>query len=117
VHYAKTHPAKVFALVIVPLLTGGALTAMLARVGLRLPHSIERLVAAASRMASGDPSGLVAEAVRMVSGDGRSVAVARGARAGDYKWQRSEVHQTFRPDSGGGGGWTESLRRVTKTLF
>ncbi|KAH8815386.1 hypothetical protein F5884DRAFT_667289 [Xylogone sp. PMI_703] len=40
--YLKKHPFRVFMLVIVPLITGGALTAMLARFGLRLPPSIER---------------------------------------------------------------------------
>ncbi|GKT89348.1 hypothetical protein Ct61P_07198 [Colletotrichum tofieldiae] len=37
VYYAKKHPYKVVALVIMPLITGGFLTALLARFGLRLP--------------------------------------------------------------------------------
>jgi hypothetical protein len=114
--YAKTHPAQVFALVIVPLVTGGALTAALARIGVRMPRSIERLVHAASRMASGDPGALISEAVRMVSGDGHGTrhrgAVVRGARAGDFKWdQRGDAY------SSAADGWAESLKRVTRSLF
>lgn len=40
----KKNPIKVFMLVIMPLITGGALTALLAKIGLRLPHSIERVI-------------------------------------------------------------------------
>ncbi|KAL2270251.1 hypothetical protein VTJ83DRAFT_2435 [Remersonia thermophila] len=36
-HHMKRHPLRVFALVLMPLLTGGALTALLAKFGLRLP--------------------------------------------------------------------------------
>lgn len=38
----KKHPIRVFMLVIMPLITGGVLTAMLAKFGLRLPPSVER---------------------------------------------------------------------------
>ena len=71
-------------MVIVPLLTGGALTALLARLGLRLPHSIERLITLATQLARGDSTGLVSEAVRMVGGSG---AVARGAYVGASQWK------------------------------
>ncbi|RYP52917.1 hypothetical protein DL768_002013 [Monosporascus sp. mg162] len=68
VYWAKRHPVKVFLLVIMPLVTGGALTALLARFGLRLPPFIERWLGVAARTAGGDPSGLVGEAVRMATG-------------------------------------------------
>lgn len=40
-HYAKRHPMKVFMLVIVPLVTGGALQKLLGVVGIRLPRSMQ----------------------------------------------------------------------------
>ena len=43
--YMKTHPLKVFVLVIMPLITGGVLTSMLARFGIRLPHVVEKFIA------------------------------------------------------------------------
>ncbi|KAH6898289.1 hypothetical protein B0T10DRAFT_543280 [Thelonectria olida] len=68
VHWAKRHPWKVFFMVIVPLITGGFLTALLARFGLRIPPAIERMLSTAGKAASGDSMGLASEAVRMVSG-------------------------------------------------
>ncbi|TFB06376.1 hypothetical protein CCMA1212_001682 [Trichoderma ghanense] len=64
-HYAKRHPWKVFFLVILPLVTGGALTALLARFGLRIPPAIERMLGVAKRAATGDPFSAVGDAVRM----------------------------------------------------
>jgi hypothetical protein len=55
-------------LVLMPLITGGALTALLARVGLRLPPFLERMLGMAAKAGTGDSLGLVGEAVRMVSG-------------------------------------------------
>ncbi|KAL5345527.1 hypothetical protein ACLOAV_009277 [Pseudogymnoascus australis] len=43
IHFLKTHPLKVFMLVIMPLITGGALTGLLARFGLRLPNGLGKL--------------------------------------------------------------------------
>ena len=43
-HYMRRHPLKVFILVIMPLLTGGALTKILAQFGVRLPRGLEELV-------------------------------------------------------------------------
>lgn len=43
-HYMKRHPVKVFFLVIMPLITGGALTKILSTVGIRLPPSLQRFV-------------------------------------------------------------------------
>ncbi len=76
---------KVILLVIMPLLTTGFLTALLARVGLRMPPAIERLLGVAARASSaGGGLGLVGEAVRMVSGGsgGAGGAAARVAKAG-----------------------------------
>lgn len=76
-----------------PLITGGALTALLARFGLRIPPAIERMLGVASKAATGDSSGLVGEAVRMASGFGGNSAV------------RVE-RDTHSYSSGGGGGDT-----------
>lgn len=42
--YMRQHPVKVFMLVIMPLLTGGALTKILSRLGVRLPSSLANMV-------------------------------------------------------------------------
>jgi len=47
----KRHPLKVFVLVIMPLITGGALTGLLRQFGIRLPHGVERMFGA---MGGGD---------------------------------------------------------------
>ncbi|KAF5017756.1 hypothetical protein F66182_10284 [Fusarium sp. NRRL 66182] len=92
VHWAKRHPWKVFFMVIMPLITGGALTALLARFGLRIPPAIERMLGIASKAASGNSAGLVGEAVRMASGMGGNTSV--------------RVERDTRSYSGGGGdGW------------
>lgn len=59
VYYAKRHPIKVFTLVVLPLLTGGALTALLARFGLRLPPSLERMLGLGARAMGGGTAGFV----------------------------------------------------------
>ncbi|KAI1341445.1 hypothetical protein F5Y15DRAFT_356681 [Xylariaceae sp. FL0016] len=102
IYYAKRHPLKVFMLVIMPLITGGALTALLARFGLRLPPGIERMLGLAAKTASGDSIGLMGEAVRMASGFGgnSNVHVERG-RDGGYQWER---RSEYSDDWGGGGG-------------
>jgi hypothetical protein len=43
-YYMRRHPFKVFILVIMPLLTGGALTKILSQFGVRLPRGLENLV-------------------------------------------------------------------------
>jgi hypothetical protein len=43
IYYMKRHPMKVFVLVIMPLITGGALTGLLAKLGIRLPGGLERM--------------------------------------------------------------------------
>ncbi|KAF5005553.1 hypothetical protein FDECE_8014 [Fusarium decemcellulare] len=101
VHWAKRHPWKVFFLVIMPLITGGALTALLARFGLRIPPSIERMLGVASKAATGDSSGLVGEAVRMASGFGGNSSV--------------RVERDTRSYSGGGGdSWGGGLADMAK---
>lgn len=76
-YYAQRHPVRVFVLAVMPLLTGGALTALLARFGIRLPASVERMLETLARMSgvgvgvggAANPLGLVVgEAMRMVQG-------------------------------------------------
>ncbi|KAI1372678.1 hypothetical protein F4677DRAFT_431806 [Hypoxylon crocopeplum] len=110
-YYAKRHPFKVFMLVIMPLITGGALTALLARFGLRLPPSIERMMGVAARAGSGDSIGLMGEAVRMAGGmgSGESVSVEKG-RNGGYQWERRREYHSEGGSGGGGGGFFGGLR-------
>ncbi|KAJ6782807.1 hypothetical protein PWT90_10433 [Aphanocladium album] len=83
IHWFKRHPWKVFFMVIMPLVTGGALTALLARFGLRIPPSLERALGMASRAASGDGFGFVSDAMRMAGGGGGAGAgAARGGFSG-----------------------------------
>jgi hypothetical protein len=109
VYYAKRHPLKVFMLVIMPLITGGFLTALLAKFGLRLPPSIMKMLGIATKAATGDSIGLVGEAVRMASGAGlggglakAAVSVERG-RDGNMSWERKTVQKDMFGGSGGGG--------------
>ncbi|KAH6606576.1 hypothetical protein Trco_005729 [Trichoderma cornu-damae] len=121
-HYAKRHPWKVFFLVIVPLVTGGALTALLARFGLRIPPSIERMLGMASRAATGDPFSAVGDAVRMAGeyghGNATGHAHARGARVergrgGDPQWQRRAGHYEDRDQD----GLVEGIRQGVSKMF
>ncbi|KAI0482277.1 hypothetical protein GGR56DRAFT_178843 [Xylariaceae sp. FL0804] len=109
-YYAKRHPVKVFMLVIMPLVTGGALTALLARFGLRLPPGLTRMLGIAAKTASGDSIGLMGEAVRMATGGfggggggASSVRVERG-REGGYQWERRSGYDE-------GGGLMDGIRR------
>ncbi|KAG8165414.1 hypothetical protein KVR01_005689 [Diaporthe batatas] len=114
VYYAKRHPVKVFSLVVLPLLTGGALTALLARFGLRLPPSIERMLGVGARAMSGGGAGLVGEAVRMASGmgsDGGRVSLQRGYDDG-LQWER----RSWERDSHG-GGWSNGLMNTVRDWF
>ncbi|KAK0731068.1 hypothetical protein B0H67DRAFT_548892 [Lasiosphaeris hirsuta] len=114
VYYAKRHPLKVFMLVIMPLITGGALTALLARFGLRLPPSLTRMLGVASKAATGDGIGLVGEAVRMASSAGVGAGVTKTSiergRDGGMQWERRSVEK----DSWGGGGWGDGLMGIAK---
>ncbi|KAK7741373.1 hypothetical protein SLS63_000927 [Diaporthe eres] len=112
VYYAKRHPVKVFTLVVLPLLTGGALTALLARFGLRLPPSLERMLGVGARAMSGGTAGLVGEAVRMASGmggDGK-VSLERGYDGG-LQWER----KSWERDSH--GGWGDGLMKSVRDWF
>ncbi|KAH8891871.1 hypothetical protein GQ53DRAFT_719621 [Thozetella sp. PMI_491] len=117
VYYAKRHPVKVFMLIIMPLVTGGALTALLARFGLRMPAGLERMLGIAAKASTGDGLGLVGEAVKMASGGfGHShVEIERG-RNGGMQWERRSVER----DGGGGGaggGWSDGLMGVAKMFL
>ncbi|KAL6250510.1 hypothetical protein RBB50_002812 [Rhinocladiella similis] len=46
--YMRRHPLKIFLLVIMPLITGGALAKLLAQVGIRLPAGIQRMMGGAT---------------------------------------------------------------------
>ncbi|KAI2619299.1 hypothetical protein GGR54DRAFT_138540 [Hypoxylon sp. NC1633] len=113
-YYAKRHPLKVFMLVIMPLITGGALTALLARFGLRLPPSVERMLGVAARAGSGDSIGLMGEAVRMaggLGGESHSHINVERARDGGYQWERRR--EEYRSEGGGGssgGGFFGGIR-------
>jgi len=118
VHYAKHHPVKVIMLVLVPLISGGALTALLARFGLRLPPSLERMLGLATKAASGDSIGLVGEAVRMANTFGgasgaSNVTIERGSD-GSMQWERRHVEK----DVGWGSGLMGSgLMGVAKAFL
>ncbi|KAI0139672.1 hypothetical protein LQW54_011089 [Pestalotiopsis sp. IQ-011] len=114
IYYAKKHPMKVFMLVIMPLITGGALTALLARFGLRLPPGLERMLGIAARAGGGGSAGLVGEAVRMASGmggSGGSAYVERG-RDGGMQWERRSTSSRYDDD-----GWGDGLMRGVTKMF
>lgn len=124
-HYAKRHPWKVFFLVILPLVTGGALTALLARFGLRIPPSIERMLGVAKRAATGDPFSAVGDAVRMAgeygNGSSGSQAIVRGnrverGRSGDMRWERKASYYDER-DANTGGGLVDGIRKGVSKIF
>jgi len=52
--YMRAHPIRVFMLVIMPLITGGALSKILQRMGVRLPSVLERLVGGGGGRGRGD---------------------------------------------------------------
>lgn len=118
VYYAKRHPVKVFMLVVMPLITGGALTALLARFGLRMPAGLERVLGLGAKMAGGDSIGLVGEAMRMaggLGGAGGSAHIERG-RDGGLQWERRSVERDSwgGGGGGGGGGWGDVAGMVGK---
>ena len=85
--HARRNPFKVFMLVLVPLVACGALTALLARFGLRLPAYVERLITTAGKFATGDSVGLVGEAVKMAGGMGKASGIGRGSD-GEMRFER-----------------------------
>lgn len=96
IRHAKRHPFRVFMLAIVPLVACGALTALLARFGLKLPAYVERLITTAGKAATGDSVGLVGEAVKMVGGltggGNKERGDSRGRGGGDdgFSFERKE---------------------------
>ncbi|KAK1827175.1 hypothetical protein QBC39DRAFT_267496 [Podospora conica] len=119
VYYAKRHPLKVFMLVVMPLVTGGFLTALLAKFGLKLPAFLTHMIGMAGKAASGDGIGLVGDAVRMASGGAgagglagglagnvarATMSVERGRDAGG-SWERRRVERDIVGSGGGSGGW------------
>ncbi len=103
VYWAKRHPVKVFLLVIMPLVTGGALTALLARFGLRLPPAVERMLGIAARTAGGDSIGLVGEAVRIVSSSTSSGGGGFGSGSGSRRASSQQQYAQYSSSSGSGG--------------
>ncbi|KAI1433655.1 hypothetical protein GGR50DRAFT_478799 [Xylaria sp. CBS 124048] len=107
-YWAKRHPVKVFMLILVPLITGGVLTALLARFGLRLPARVERMIGFAAKTAGGSGGaagvGLMGKAVSMVTG-------RRGNSSSDRGYDSDLIYETRRSDysrsssKGGGGGF------------
>ncbi|PHH83617.1 hypothetical protein CDD82_6063 [Ophiocordyceps australis] len=96
--YARRHPWKVFFLVIMPLITGGVLSALLARFGLRLPPSIEHLLAMASRAtATGHGLGFVSDAVLMAGDLVRSKyssnVPSRGSEQPSLHWKPNSYYK------------------------
>jgi hypothetical protein len=91
-HWAKRHPWKVIMMVLMPLISGGVLTALLARFGLRLPASLEKLVGIAGKAVTGDTGGLVGEAVRFAGSGGfgeRSATVRVRDDDRGMRWEKS----------------------------
>ncbi|KAK3329787.1 hypothetical protein B0H66DRAFT_37822 [Apodospora peruviana] len=114
VYYAKRHPVKVFMLVIMPLITGGALTALLAKFGLRLPAAVTSMMGLAGKAATGDSIGLVGEAVRMASG-GLSGGGGSGSRGGGGGGGYGHTHATIERGRDGGMQWER--RKVEQDGF
>ncbi|KAK0100270.1 hypothetical protein ONS95_008230 [Cadophora gregata] len=81
VYYMKKHPMKVFILVIMPLITGGALTGLLAKFGIRLPAGIERMFGMAGGAGGYGGSG---------GFGGSGYGVSRG-RDGGMQFERTHV--------------------------
>lgn len=114
VYWAKRHPVKVFMLVIMPLITGGALTALLARFGLRLPANIQRMLGMAAKTAGGTAGGigLMGSAARMVSGGlggNHSTDDLLSYGEGLHYERRLTEYTDFGSSSGGGGGFFKRI--------
>ncbi|OAA43251.1 hypothetical protein NOR_04618 [Metarhizium rileyi] len=134
IHHAKRHPWKVLFLVVMPLITTGALAGLLARFGLRIPPSLERMMGMASRAASGDSFGLVSDAVRMAGdfgGNTRRTSISRG-RDGGMQWEQRSTYGSYggyddyghgntrgRGAGYGGSGdsWGEAIAGVAKRFL
>ncbi|KAI0974599.1 hypothetical protein F4678DRAFT_423290 [Xylaria arbuscula] len=110
-YWAKRHPVKVFVLVIMPLITGGALTALLARFGLRMPAGIQRMLGLAAKTAGGTGGiGLMGEAVRMVTGGNKSSTDHGYGYDGGLHYEKRRTEYTdYSGSSSGGGGFFSGI--------
>ncbi|RWA09737.1 hypothetical protein EKO27_g5368 [Xylaria grammica] len=109
-YWAKRHPVKVFMLVIMPLITGGALTALLARFGLRLPATIQRMLGVAAKTAGGTGTvGLMGEAVRMATGLGNKSGTDRGYDGSLHYEKRRTEYSDYSDGGSGGGGFLSGI--------
>lgn len=84
----KRNPIKVFTLVLLPLITGGALTGMLKHFGIRLPMGLDK----------------------MFSGGGGGRTIGRDAH-GELRWERTRVEESV-DGFGGGGSAMDGLGKV-----
>ncbi|KAI1365693.1 hypothetical protein F5Y08DRAFT_170451 [Xylaria arbuscula] len=120
VYWAKRHPFKVFMLIIMPLITGGALTALLARFGLRLPAGIQRMLGLAAKTAGGTGGiGLMGEAVRMATGLGGNNSSSHNndhgyGYDGGLHYERRETEYTNYSGGGGSSGGGGFFSKVGK---
>ncbi|KAF7906624.1 hypothetical protein EAF00_000903 [Botryotinia globosa] len=80
IYYMKRHPLKVFMLVIMPLITGGALAGLLKKIGVRLPGGLDKLIGGGKRRGSGGSG--------FFGGNG-----GKGGN-GTYEYERSSVKST-----------------------
>lgn len=118
IHWFKRHPWKVFFMVIMPLVTGGALTALLARFGLRMPPSLERALGMASRAASGDSFGFVSDAMRMAGGGpGAHAGPTRGPSHGGFDGAFDSFSRSYGGHSRGGDDWSSGIMGVAKMFI
>lgn len=70
IYYMKRNPMKVFMLVIMPLITGGALTGLLHKFGIRMPHGIEKMMGGPPKGVGRDPRGNMQYERTSVHGEG-----------------------------------------------
>ncbi|KAF7949501.1 uncharacterized protein EAE97_003010 [Botrytis byssoidea] len=77
IYYMKRHPLKVFMLVIMPLITGGALAGLLKKFGVRLPGGLDKLIGGGKGRGSGGSG--------FFGGNGGN---------GTYEYERSTVKST-----------------------
>ncbi|KAG9238572.1 hypothetical protein BJ875DRAFT_450661 [Amylocarpus encephaloides] len=92
IYYMKRNPMKVFMLVIMPLITGGALTGLLHKFGIRLPHVVEKMM-------GGPPGG------------------NRGGQDGGMQYERTHISgQGSMGGMGGMGGAMNNMGAVSNVV-
>ena len=67
-----------------PLITGGALTGLLAKLGIRLPKIVDRLLALAAKYSAGDSLGAVGEVARLARDGVGLGGILGGSSGGGY---------------------------------